>query len=81
LTRPVRVLTPALADVAAGRDWYDSKRQGLGDAFVEEFDKAIKRIATIPGFTRKLFRMPAGRGWSDAHIPSTTWCSPTRASS
>ena len=54
MTRPVRVLTPALADVAAGRDWYDSKRQGLGDAFVEEFDKAIKRIATIPGFTRKL---------------------------
>jgi plasmid stabilization system protein ParE len=56
LTRPVRVLSLALADVAKARDWYDAQRPGLGAEFIEEFDRALKRIAADPEIFQKVVR-------------------------
>ena len=56
MTRPVRVLSLALADVAKARDWYDAQRPGLGAEFIEEFDRALKRIAAAPEIFQKVIR-------------------------
>ena len=56
MTRPVRVLSLALADVAKARDWYDAQRPGLGAEFIEEFDGALKRIAADSEIFQKVIR-------------------------
>lgn len=55
------VARPQVAvDIIAASEWYDSKREGLGDEFIEEvltvFDlsKSI-RYCTAAGTTRRIF--------------------------
>lgn len=38
----------ALDEIAAAYDWYELQAIGLGDKFVEQLDKFIKKIATNP---------------------------------
>ena len=43
------VLTPlAQADIEQAQAWYEAKRKGLGDRFVERADDAIQKIAQNP---------------------------------
>jgi len=38
----------AINDVQDAFDWYESKQQGLGDAFVNELEKFSEALATFP---------------------------------
>lgn|SRR5262245_35206344 len=42
------VLDPAEQDVTEIRDFYEARRQGLGDKFVLEFQKSLTRIEQFP---------------------------------
>ena len=43
------VVTPeAAGDIAQGALWYDSQRPLLGDRFLAEVDRALKRIFQVP---------------------------------
>jgi len=43
------ILRPeAEADLQAAYDWYQAKREGLGDEFLLVFDSAIKAIEAMP---------------------------------
>jgi len=44
----VRFLTPAQAEVDDAVTWYDSQAQGLGLQFLDELDRAIRRIVSYP---------------------------------
>ena len=47
--KPVRLLPPAEAEVAAAARWYEARQTGLGVDFVAEVDAAFDRIAGAPG--------------------------------
>jgi toxin ParE1/3/4 len=44
----VRVLSPALDEIAQAALWFDSKRTGLGQEFWQTIDSALVRIETNP---------------------------------
>jgi toxin ParE1/3/4 len=43
-------------DLAAARDWYDQKRAGLGDEFLDAVAVAIRELANHPERARRYFR-------------------------
>ena len=43
-------------DLAAARDWYDEKRPGLGDTFLDEVADAINGLALNPQLLRLFYR-------------------------
>ena len=45
----VRILRPALEDLAAGRRFYDRQRQGVGDDFFESLFAEIDSLAVNGG--------------------------------
>ena len=52
----VRVLSPALEEVADAALWFDSQRAGLGDEFWQAVDAILSRIEENPlGFARSEF--------------------------
>ena len=48
MTRRIVVEPDAERELVAARDWYSERRAGLGQAFIEAVNEAMKRIATIP---------------------------------
>ena len=44
----VRFLLPAQAEVDDAVLWYDSQTQGLGLQFLDDLDRAIRRIVAFP---------------------------------
>jgi plasmid stabilization system protein ParE len=46
--KPYRFLTPALLEVEAASQFYESNRQGLGREFLDEVDATIQRILVNP---------------------------------
>lgn len=44
----IRILPEANAEVIAGSEWYDSRSPGLGDAFLEEVQRAYESFRTHP---------------------------------
>lgn len=58
------VRAEAEEDLAAARDWYQTKRPGLGNEFLDAFSQAIRQLETNPererfyyrNFRRVLFR-------------------------
>jgi plasmid stabilization system protein ParE len=73
-------------DALEVRDWYESRRSGLGQEFRQELDTAIERIAAGPlvfprvhGETRRAvlrrFRMPCTSAW----LRLLSWCWPSMA--
>ncbi len=44
----VRILKPAQSEIDDAVVWYDSQSQGLGTRFLDDFDRAIRRIAAFP---------------------------------
>jgi plasmid stabilization system protein ParE len=45
---PLIVRPDAEADILAGRDWYDRRRDGLGDEFVESLRELFLTIQVSP---------------------------------
>jgi plasmid stabilization system protein ParE len=45
----VRFRAEAWSDVATAREWYDSKRAGLGDEFVQSLEAVVSRVSEWPG--------------------------------
>lgn len=41
----VRFLPAARLEVIEARDWYEQRSPGLGDAFAQEIDRQVQRIA------------------------------------
>jgi plasmid stabilization system protein ParE len=41
-------------DIAEAADWYEAKREGLGDEFLDKVDLALERIGTNPLGYRKV---------------------------
>jgi plasmid stabilization system protein ParE len=48
MTLPVTFRPDADADLVEARDWYEQKRAGLGDEFVDRVDEFIERISRNP---------------------------------
>lgn len=48
MTWDVRVRARAEADIAAARDWYESKEPGLGEAFVDEAANVLVKLRESP---------------------------------
>jgi toxin ParE1/3/4 len=44
MPKPVRVDPEAEEEIAAGIDWYERKRPGLGTEFLDEIDTAIRSL-------------------------------------
>jgi plasmid stabilization system protein ParE len=44
MNKPVRVDPEAEEEIAAGIDWYESKRLGLGSEFLDEISAAIRSL-------------------------------------
>jgi plasmid stabilization system protein ParE len=51
----VRILTSALQDLTAGRQFYESQNEGLGDYFLDSMFADIDSLALYAGTHRKLF--------------------------
>lgn len=52
----VLVRTKAERDLKEARDWYEGKRPGLGDEFLDEVAVAMSVLATVPERERLYFR-------------------------
>jgi plasmid stabilization system protein ParE len=50
----VRLTRTALNDIGAAADWYQAKRDGLGDEFLARVDEAIEKIGANPLSYRKV---------------------------
>ncbi len=48
MTRPVRLLPEARAEFHEAGDWYEQRREGLGEAFLEDVENNLGRISTDP---------------------------------
>lgn len=48
MNRPVHVLPAARDDVAAAAVWYESRRPGLGSAFLRRVDELLRRVSERP---------------------------------
>ena len=44
----IRFLKPAQSEVDDAFAWYESQSQGLGTQFLDEFDRAVRRILAYP---------------------------------
>ena len=44
----VRLVDDVYLDLRAARDWYDGKRAGLGDDFVDQFFTIAKKLPEFP---------------------------------
>jgi hypothetical protein len=44
----IRFLKPAQFEVDDAFSWYDSQSRGLGTQFMDDFDRAVRRIAAYP---------------------------------
>ncbi|MHB1561716.1 MAG: hypothetical protein ACYC61_30060 [Isosphaeraceae bacterium] len=44
----VRFHRLAIREYEETRDWYEGRREGLGESFTDEVDRAITRIAKSP---------------------------------
>jgi len=51
----VRILTSALNDLAAGREFYDKQSEGVGSYFFDSLFSDIDSIAVYGGIHRKVF--------------------------
>jgi len=56
MTRPLTIRPEAEADLASGRDWYDSQRQGLGLEFLTAVEQVFARIRETPELHAVEFR-------------------------
>ena len=55
----VRVLSPAVDEIADAALWFDSQRAGLGDEFWQSVDTTLSRIEVNPlAFARSEFATP-----------------------
>lgn len=43
-------------DLAVARDWYEEKRVGLGDEFLDEIARALRELENAPEIHRLYFR-------------------------
>ncbi len=55
MSRELRILPEAEAEILAAAEWYESKQPGLGAAFVEAVGRTLKDIVEAPQ-TNSLWR-------------------------
>lgn len=48
MSLPLQIRQEAETDLEQGRDWYEEKKPGLGDEFLECVEKALERIHDMP---------------------------------
>jgi len=48
MSRKIAFTRPALADVEDAQQWYDGKREGLGQDFLRALDAALARVLANP---------------------------------
>jgi toxin ParE1/3/4 len=48
LSKPVQFTPVARSEVAAASRWYEDKREGLGDEFLERVDEAVRQVEQSP---------------------------------
>ena len=53
------VLAAAELEAAEAALWYEDRRPGLGDEFLDELDRAFERIQAAPGVCRALEGFPS----------------------
>lgn len=56
MTQCVLVRPEAEHDLAAARDWYDEKRAGLGDEFLDAVGIAMRQLSSDPERERLYYR-------------------------
>ena len=56
MSRQLRVLPAVDEDLAEARDWYDKRREGLGQEFLAQVDAAIEFISVNPELRPAEFR-------------------------
>jgi plasmid stabilization system protein ParE len=44
----IRFLTPAQKEIDDAVDWYNKQTDGLGQGFLNEIDRCVRRIVTFP---------------------------------
>ena len=44
----LRIEPAALAEAEDARNWYDAVREGLGEEFLDEFDRGLRQIVDFP---------------------------------
>jgi plasmid stabilization system protein ParE len=57
----IHTVAAADADVEAAAEWYEQQRVGLGDSFLDDFDRTVERIGRIPRAYGRVSRCPRGR--------------------
>ena len=55
------ICSAAEADIAEAAQWYDDRQPGLGEAFVDEVDRALARVLENPLAFPVLYRRRAVR--------------------
>jgi plasmid stabilization system protein ParE len=48
MSLPIHVLPAARDDIAAAAAWYESRRPGLGSAFLTRIDELLRRVSEQP---------------------------------
>ncbi|HLX64828.1 MAG TPA: type II toxin-antitoxin system RelE/ParE family toxin [Planctomycetota bacterium] len=56
MSLPLVILHDAEADIAEAKQWYEHKRQGLGDEFVLCLEEALDRICQFPESARVVLK-------------------------
>ena len=56
MTRELIIDTEAEADLARARKWYEDRRNGLGNEFIEKFERTLDVIQRMPTVPRIVFR-------------------------
>ena len=69
VSRAVRFKPAAERDIEFAFAWYEQRRDGLGDEFLEEIGEAITQIAASPGLTSGRSRSNKKSGYSSLSIP------------
>jgi toxin ParE1/3/4 len=54
--KPVQLTPAAKSDIADASRWYESRREGLGDEFLDRVDEAIGEIARAPEGFQKVYK-------------------------
>lgn len=76
----VWLLSAALADIEAARQWYEAQRPGLGDEFVEAVDDAMESVLAFPA-AYPVAGLGANSNWTFATMVTciTFWAAVRRA--
>lgn len=62
MTKPVRLVPEARAEILGTATWYERQRSGLGDDFMAAVDEALARIGRLGPDCRPVVGLPSELG-------------------